>query len=59
MDARQWLCLAAKFGVERKKGEGALKREKKEGEREHLRDREKQKGFGISGLVSEVESGTV
>ena len=59
MDARQWLCLAAKFRVERKKGEGALKREKKEGEREHLRDREKQMGFGISGLVSEVESGTV
>ena len=30
-DARKWLCLAAKFGVERKKGEGALEREKREG----------------------------
>ena len=33
--------MAAKFGVKRKKG-GALEREKKEREREHLRDREKQ-----------------
>ena len=50
--------MAAKFGVKRKKG-GALEREKKEREREHLRDKEKQMGFGISGLVSEGESGTV
>ena len=38
---------------------GALEREKKEREREHLRDKEKQMGFGISSLVSEGESGTV
>ena len=48
-DARQWLCLAAKFGFERKKGEGALEIEKKERERQHVSDREreseKQMGF--------------
>ena len=40
VERKNWLCLAAKFGVERKKGEGALEREKKEREREHLRDKE-------------------
>ena len=38
VERKNWLCLAAKFGVERKKGEGALEREKKEREKEHLRD---------------------
>ena len=38
VERKNWLCLTAKFGVERKKGEGALEREKKEREKEHLRD---------------------
>ena len=50
--------MAAKFRVKRKK-EGALEREKKEREREHPRDIEKQMGFGISSLVSEGDSGAV
>ena len=40
VERKNWLCLAAKFRVERKKGEGALEREKKEREMEHLRDKE-------------------
>ena len=40
VERKNWLCLATNFGVEKKKGEGALEREKKERERERLRDRE-------------------
>ena len=29
VERKNWLCLVAKFGVERKKGEGALERERK------------------------------